>query len=91
MPTPHKRPLVDFADPASLPHGGRPLEHVNLPPYEAVTRTLRVIPATAEIVFAYDAEKLQALQEANRVEFVAHLVGASDIRKELALWQDRTT
>jgi hypothetical protein len=85
-----KRPVVDFADPASVPHGGRPLEPVNLPPHVPVTCTLRVVPVLPAIVIAYDPVKVQALKEADRVEFVAHMVGARDIVKRLAPWQDLT-
>jgi len=83
-----ERPVVDIAD-STAPTGGRSLEHVNLPPHEPVTYTLRVLPFTSAFALAYDPEKLKAVEDADRVEFVAHMVGAKDVRKELQpTWRD---
>lgn len=66
------RPSVQFVD------GGQssPLDAVTLPPHVHVTRTISVTPLDTN-------QKLRTLEEADRAEFVASLVGARDKREEL--------
>jgi hypothetical protein len=69
------RPSVQFVD---VPTGqSSPQDPVNLPPYVPVTRTISVTPVDTH-------QKLRALEEADRAEFVANLLGAEDKREELS-------
>lgn len=71
-----------------------PMGTVNLPSHEPVTRKLVVELGTpAEFgrrVRSPDPDKLRVVQKAERVEFVARMVGARDIRENLTRWQDPT-
>jgi hypothetical protein len=66
-----------------LDGGRRPLDLVNLPPHEHVTKTISVEPGHNQ----YD--KQRAVEEADQVGFEANIDGAKDIRLELALWSTR--
>jgi hypothetical protein len=76
-----ERPHTEFAD-AEV--GRRSLDLVNLPPRIPVTRTITVTPGRDE------PDKQQAVEEADRVEFVAIIEGTGDIRMKLASWKDLT-
>jgi hypothetical protein len=69
-----------------------PVGPVNLPSHVPVTRKLVVELGTPtpgrRLMSSPDPDKLRAVQEADRVEFVARMVGARDISKNLTRWQD---
>jgi hypothetical protein len=67
-----------------------PLAPVDLPSGKTVERTISVTLGAVHSGSASKPEpdKLQAVQEADRVEFVASMVGARDIRRDLTAWQD---
>jgi hypothetical protein len=66
------RPHMEFVDDRDQKS---PLGLVNLPPFLAVTRTISVTPGRDD--------KLRALEEADKAEFVASIVGARDKWLEL--------
>ena len=70
-----ERPHMEFVGP-----GRTPLDLVNLPPRVPVTRTISVTPGHNETA------RQRAVEEADKVEFVAIMDGAKDIRRELAPW-----
>ncbi len=73
--TEEERPHLEVADAE-----GGPEDPVALPPHVHVTRTVNVYPRHNEDI------RQRAVEEADRVEFVAIMDGAKDIREELALW-----
>ena len=78
-----ERPHIEFLD-ARATRGRSPLDLVNLPPRIPVTRTISVAPGHNEL------DRQRAVEEADRVQFVAIIDGAKDIRMQLALWEDLT-
>jgi hypothetical protein len=67
-----------------------PLGPVDLPPRETVTRVISVYPHRNVDYPEQQAKKLEAVHEADKVEFVATMVGAKDVSKELTRWHDLT-
>jgi hypothetical protein len=81
------RPNMQFA----VPGGGiRPMDLVNLPPRVHITSTMSLHVFRNLDDDSLRGQKLQAVHEADRVEFVAILDGARDIKTELAPWNDPT-
>lgn len=66
------RPNISFVDGSVQ---GSPVDLVNIPAYTGVTRTMSLIPGRDD--------KLRELENADRAEFVAVIVGAKDITVEL--------
>jgi hypothetical protein len=81
------RPYIYFVDERDQ---FSPLAPVDLPSGKTVERTISVTLGAVHSGSASKPEpdKLQAVQEADRVEFVASMVGARDIRRDLTAWQD---
>jgi hypothetical protein len=67
------RPDVTFIDERQETS---PIEPLSLPPYVHVARTINVSPG--------DGRMQRVLEDADRAEFVASILGTKDIRKELA-------
>ncbi len=65
---------------------GGPEDPMTLPPRVPVTRTLTLDVAPGR---EKEVVRQQAAEEADRIEFVAVLDGARDIRRELALWESQ--
>jgi len=67
-------------------NGGRPgpFQLVSLPPFEPVTLRVTVYPGNDE------PTRQRAVEEADRVEFVAEIEGYKTKRTGLALWNDET-
>jgi hypothetical protein len=59
------------------------LRQVILPPYIPVSLVIRVSPLGAHDTDQEQAAKLRALEEADRAEFVANIVGIGEKREEL--------
>ncbi len=80
--TEEERPHLEIANAE-----GGPEDPVTLPPRVHVTRTLTLtVPLGSD-----EAVKQRAAEESDRIEFVAILDGASDIRRKLALWESQVT
>jgi hypothetical protein len=71
-----------------------PVGPVDLTPGVSVTRTLSVAPGTPTTpglpVTSPDPNKLRAVQETDRVVFMATMIGTRDKSEDLAPWQDLT-
>jgi hypothetical protein len=83
-------PDMQFTDPNGV-MGVKPLDLVNLPPHVPVTPTISVYPhRNAAVPQQLASDRERAVKEADRIEFVAIIDGARDIRTELAPWNDPT-
>jgi hypothetical protein len=79
-----ERPRLEFVNESNRTS---PLDPVDLPSRKAITQTIRVAPLLPDSV-TLDPNRLRAVQEADRVEFVANIVGAKDVSEDLTPWQD---